>query len=536
MRGVSVSLIALAGTLTLGGACSLAGLDDYAKGSGGAGKGGSTGHGATGGGGSGGGTASGGTSTGTGGDAGPEASPCEDVDLTSDPANCGVCGKACADGYGCTAGTCDNVVVDVSTFLHTCAVLHGGEVWCWGRDVWGEVGVTPSMVDSTCPFNNNKCQSVPIKIDGISDAAGVSAGAEATCARTKAGDVYCWGSNARGLLGHDSGMDPLCQKAGGPNNGQNGHCLPVPTKVALPPGVKVAQIAMGTVVACVLTTDKDVYCWGTNKNGEVRAPPGGTFETPVKNANVNGDADDLAVSADANGDYSTVCVRQSGTDHVRCWGQSVGRTLFYTGAVQGCNQAYCNPSARTVDSVFGLGSSPPVLADAIQVGWLVGCALRQGVLTCWGDDKYGQSGSGPNTDSKHFDPKVVSGLVGVTQVSNRFLTTLVLDAQGSVRGLGWTGEGQINAGGIAEADVCPGGNGQRCLNQATPIAGLTGIAKVVAGANDSAAITTDGRLFMWGSNYTAALGHAPGSGTDVGCPESQNMPCNPVPQVVSGLP
>jgi hypothetical protein len=535
MRGPHARFLALAGMLATAGACSLAGLDDYAKGTGGGKVTSTTGSGANGG--STGSTASGGTGTTTTSDAGPDASPCDDVDLMSDALNCGACGHACPDEYACISGVCGNAVVDVSTFLHTCAVLRGGEVWCWGRDVWGEVGITPSMVDSTCPFNNNKCQSVPAKIDGISDAVEVSAGAEATCARTKGGDVYCWGSNAKGLLGHPTDTDPLCQKAGGPNNGQNGHCLPVPTKVSLPPGVQAAQIAMGSAVACIRTTTKDVYCWGSNKNGELRAPPGGIYETPIKNANVNGDAEDLAVSVDDKGDYGTVCVRQSGTDNVRCWGQSVGRTLFYTANVQGCSQAYCNPSAKTVEAVIGLGSSPPVLADAIQVGWRVGCALRQGALTCWGDNNYGQSGLPQGMGSGHFDAKLVPGIMGeVAQVSNRCLTTLFLDTQGSVFGLGWTGEGQINNGSLQDADNCPGGNGQRCLNQVTPIAGLTGIAKVVSGPNSSAAITTDGKLFMWGSNYTASLGHAPGTGMDTTCPESQNLLCNPVPQVVSGLP
>ena len=61
----------------------------------------------------------------------------------SDPKNCGACGRACGAGFACAAGRCANEVIEVS---RSCAVLRGGELWCWGDNTFGQVGIAPSSV------------------------------------------------------------------------------------------------------------------------------------------------------------------------------------------------------------------------------------------------------------------------------------------------------------------------------------------------------------------------------------------------------
>ncbi len=272
-----VSIALTASGALVASACSLGAFDGYA-----AGGTGGKGAGPTGTGGSDAGTGGGGTGgkgagpTGTGGAASCMHTQCgaSCVDTTSDPANCGACGTTCAAGYACTASVCDNAVVDVSTALATCAVLHGGEVWCWGRDVWGETGIAPTG-PGTC-YQNDFCQTTPTKISGLpastmDPAVEVNAGREATCARTRSGAVYCWGSNEAGMLGHSPASDPLCTKA--TTKTSPGRCSSTPQPVGLPAGVVAVQISLGTVTACALTTTKDVYCWGSNASGEETTAP-----------------------------------------------------------------------------------------------------------------------------------------------------------------------------------------------------------------------------------------------------------------------
>ena len=505
------------------GACSLAGLDAYSSGSEG-GSGGSGGAPIGGQGGSGG---------GAGSCAGEGQKTCGEqcVDTRDDPAHCGACDLACAPGYDCLDGVCGNHPIGLSVHFASCVVLRGGKVWCWGRNAWGELGVPSAETTTTCPYQSSRCRPAPLEVAGISDAVEVVTNREITCARTAAGEVFCWGSNDKGRLGHDPALDATCEKAVDPP-GTTGPCTATPTKVALPAGAVAVQISVGNAATCARTATRDVYCWGQNGDGEIKAPPGGFEWQPTKNANVNGDADDVSVGNSLGG-VSTVCVTQSGTGQVRCWGQSFGGAVFPTSGVGGCaNGDVCDPVAHTVPKTFA-STSMPVIGERLDAGYLTACALRQGTLSCWGDDRYGQSGLGAaSPGANHFDPVAISGVPAVVGFSSRFLTTLALGASGSVWSLGWGDEGQLGDGTFG-SEACPGSPGQHCQTTAKQIAGLTGVALVATGPNSSGAVTREGKVYMWGANYNASLGHAPFTGGDVACGQ---YPCSAVPVRVEGLP
>lgn len=288
---LSPSLIAccLATASVATAACSLAGLDDYvgrAASSGGAGGASSSATGSAGG--------STGGSTSSGSCAGTCSAGC--TDLSSDAANCGACGVVCSPGYGCSKGLCDNVPVALSeAFSPMCVVLHGGEVWCWGRNNWGQTGIDPLAAGKsiTTPLLNTNCVPAPARVPGITDAVEVSTSSNSTCVRTVGGKILCWGGNPAGTLGHAPGTngDQTCTKLGGggpdevPNNG-TGPCSVTPVEVALPTGFVPAQLASGDLVACVRSVGGDVLCWGANGEGEVQAPPSQVPVAPFRNTNV----------------------------------------------------------------------------------------------------------------------------------------------------------------------------------------------------------------------------------------------------------
>ena len=66
---------------------------------------------------------------------------------------------------------------------HTCAVLSGGSVSCWGYGSYGQLG----------DGSTTSTQSTPVSVSGISTATSVSAGAYHTCAVLSGGTVKCWG-------------------------------------------------------------------------------------------------------------------------------------------------------------------------------------------------------------------------------------------------------------------------------------------------------------------------------------------------------
>ncbi len=80
--------------------------------------------------------------------------------------------------------------------FHACALL-AGTVECWGDDTAGQLG------DGEASAGLNQ---VPAPVTGLADAAQLSAGGEHTCALLTGGSVECWGQNEFGQLG-DGGTE-----------------------------------------------------------------------------------------------------------------------------------------------------------------------------------------------------------------------------------------------------------------------------------------------------------------------------------------
>jgi alpha-tubulin suppressor-like RCC1 family protein len=77
---------------------------------------------------------------------------------------------------------------------HTCAIL-ATAIKCWGRNDLGQLG------DGT-----RQTRHVPAEVVGLDahSVAGMAAATNHTCARTHAGQLYCWGENRFGQLGNGS--------------------------------------------------------------------------------------------------------------------------------------------------------------------------------------------------------------------------------------------------------------------------------------------------------------------------------------------
>ena len=75
---------------------------------------------------------------------------------------------------------------------HTCAVGHDGDVYCWGSNSDGQLGIG-TTVSSSLP----SMAQLPAGVRALS----VSAGSSHTCITTQSGDVYCWGNGADSQTG-----------------------------------------------------------------------------------------------------------------------------------------------------------------------------------------------------------------------------------------------------------------------------------------------------------------------------------------------
>ena len=160
-------------------------------------------------------------------------------DLPVDPAPAPLVGLAAIDAFGLSHGD------------HGCAIVGGGNVACWGDNQSGQTGIP----DAASP------QPVPAPVPGLSDVAEVVTSGRVTCARTRGGDVLCWGNNAHAAAGQSE-------------------ALPVVYAPMRVPGVANAtQIALGwDELACALIRGGFVVCWGRNTAGVLGR--GGDAGTP----------------------------------------------------------------------------------------------------------------------------------------------------------------------------------------------------------------------------------------------------------------
>lgn len=122
---------------------------------------------------------------------------------------------------------------------HTCGVTTDGFGYCWGENRSGRLG------DGT-----TEPREVPARVDTGLTFAGISAGSAHTCAVT-AGDIaYCWGHNSTGSVGDGSTTERV-----------------VPTPVA--GGLSFSSVEAGNAHACGIVIGSGAYCWGTNWTGQL---------------------------------------------------------------------------------------------------------------------------------------------------------------------------------------------------------------------------------------------------------------------------
>jgi alpha-tubulin suppressor-like RCC1 family protein len=134
-------------------------------------------------------------------------------------------------------------VVACGTY-HNCAIAGSSRtVFCWGHNNLGQLG------DRTT--GNNRAQPVPVNgsdpIYRLDNARLICAGYEHSCAVIGSSGLYCWGRGHVGQIGDGSTADRL-----------------FPTKVTIPGGFSVADIACGHDHACASLPGRGLYCWGYN--------------------------------------------------------------------------------------------------------------------------------------------------------------------------------------------------------------------------------------------------------------------------------
>lgn len=178
---------------------------------------------------------------------------------------------------------------------HTCALMVEGTVKCWGDNSLGQLG-----------DGSKESHLTPVDVVGLpDDIQAISTGHSHTCALTSSGGVKCWGNNAQGQVGDNTGMR---------------RSTPVDV-VGLSSGVQ--AITAGSVHTCALTTDGGVKCWGSNGKGQLGDGTGGQgFDVGIDKNRRLKPVDVVGLSSGIQsvvaGNYHTCALTDTGS--VKCWG------------------------------------------------------------------------------------------------------------------------------------------------------------------------------------------------------------------------
>lgn len=140
------------------------------------------------------------------------------------------------------------------------------------------------------------------------------------------------------------------------------------------PAQDVKLVTAGYEHRCLVTTGGDAYCWGWNAYGQLGDGTTRDRATPVKVVGLGGKA-----TAIVAGQTNTCAIIEGGA--VKCWGSNSFGEL---------GNGTHTPSTVPVQ-VKGLISG----WAGIGLGWSTTCARNSsGMVKCWGDNSFGQLGTG----------------------------------------------------------------------------------------------------------------------------------------------
>jgi alpha-tubulin suppressor-like RCC1 family protein len=325
---------------------------------------------------------------------------------------------------------------------HTCATLAGGHVLCWGSNGSGQLG-----------SGNDNSSATPVEVQGIDDATAVAAGFAHTCAVSSSGRVRCWGANYYGQLGNDSTLASSS-----------------PVEVA---GVNDATaISVGYGHSCATLEDGGLRCWGYDYYGQL-----GDENRSHGPATVPVAAEGLTDATEVTAAYNFTCALVSGGT-ISCWG--------YNG-----NGQLGDPAVASSDTPVEVDG----ISDAVDVSayYLHACAtLADGAVDCWGWNGWGQLGDG--TYEQSTQPVSVSGIASAVQVATGEADTCALLASGRVDCWGYNGDGQL------------GNAGNTTSTTPVEVQGIGNASQIAVGREDACALLTSGHILCWGNNGQGQLG------------------------------
>jgi alpha-tubulin suppressor-like RCC1 family protein len=397
-------------------------------------------------------------------------------------------------------GVAEELYTISSGLTHTAAIKTDGTLWVWGNQVRCALG--DFRITTTVP--NTVAGSTPVTTFAggtnwkqVSVSKNSSSFSQHTAAIKTDGTLWVWGLFTDGQLGGLQDITP-----GSPNRAVS---TPVTTFSG---GTNWKQVSAGNDHTAAIKTDGTLWTWGNNSSGQLGTPPVTiNILTPVTTFaggtnwadTATGVAEELYTLS--SGRKNTLAIKTDGT--LWTWGVNSSSQL-------GINAG--NPSLTPVTTFAG-GTNWRQVTSSTLTSIDFGCSSMaiktDGTLWVWGNNvgsgnpvsptiPFSRLGIGNNNILVPTPVTTFAGGTNWKQVQTKYNHCVAIKTDGTL----WTwGYGNFGRLGNATASTFLVSN-----TPITTFAGGTTWKHASAGAFHSAAIKTDGTLWLWGRGQSGQLG------------------------------
>jgi alpha-tubulin suppressor-like RCC1 family protein len=229
------------------------------------------------------------------------------------------------------------------------------------------------------------------------------------------------------------------------------------------------SMAAGAEHTCALAFGGSVWCWGSNRSGQLGSVLESTSATPVRARSST-----RFVAVAAGGRHSCALDAEG---RLYCWG---------------ANQRGQLGNLSRINQSEPVGIAPAMRFAHVSAGWFHTCALtRDGLVYCWGAAGQSQTGGIPGDDV--LEPSLVSATPFATVSAGGF-HTCALDLQGRAYCWGANHVGQLGDGGTTNSGV------------PRAVVGSAVYRSVASGFTHTCAVRDDLTPVCWGSSDYGEIG------------------------------
>lgn len=435
------------------------------------------------------------------------------------------------DGSACTT---PEKLVALGTG-HTCAILQGGTVKCWGQSFYGELGLGIRVSRGNVAGQTGD-GLVATNLGGrVVQLAG---GCNHTCALMENGDVKCWGRNQFGQLGQGDtdnrgeGRRPCVAGSSASCVCDVPGCLdptePIPAGMTemgdyldpIPLGTAAVSVTAGCEYSCALLAGGGVKCWGGNDFGQVAIGtilPVGDSPGEVEALNTIPLGGPVKL---LRGGFRYACA-QFEDNSMKCWGRNQNGQLGQN------NQNHRGDQPGEIDSLSAINFGAGRTTKTFAAGYTHNCTiLDNDTVKCWGGELNGGFGYGDTLVNRGDGLVQASESDGMGNEMGDTLATILLNgtpvalaaqnhtcvlfSDQTIACFGPNGQGQLGLGDLDARGDAPGEMGASLGRVSLggsghALAVFTGTDEDSARAH-TCALLDSGGLKCWGDNSRGQLG------------------------------